>query len=88
MPRETTADKAARLLAQGRVTVRRVADDAIVCRIRGDSARVYSTGWDPSGWFCNCEAGALRRRCSHVRAVQLIALEPLCTDGPGPRGIR
>lgn len=73
MPREDAAAKARRLLAEGRVTVRTITTDQIVAEVRGDSARAYSTRWDPGGWHCDCDALS---RCSHVRAVQLITLEP------------
>lgn len=75
--------KASRLAGSGRITLRTLADDLVVARVRGDSARVYSTGWDPSGWWCTCAA---QRRCSHIAAVQLVVLEPLAQAGPGPKG--
>lgn len=71
--REDAQVKARRLLASGRVTLRRLDEDVIVAAVRGDSARVYLTGWDPSGWWCSCPA---QRRCSHIRALQLVTLEP------------
>ena len=71
--REDAASKARRLLAEGRVTMRVITTDEIVAEVRGDSARTHSTGWDPGGWYCDCDA---RSRCSHVRAVQLVVLEP------------
>jgi uncharacterized Zn finger protein len=81
VPREDARGKARRLLAEGRVTLRRIGPDAIVAHVRGDSAKVYAVCWDPSGWFCPCDAAG---RCSHILAVQLITLEPLPTRGPGP----
>src|SRR6478736_4372513 len=72
MPHEDAATKAKRLLAEGAVTVRRLADDAIEARVRGDSARVYDVRWSPAGWSCPCDASMAR--CSHVRSVQLIVL--------------
>jgi uncharacterized Zn finger protein len=81
MPREGAALKARRLLSEGRVTLRRIGPDAIVARVRGDSAREYLVVWDPTGWHCPCDAAG---RCSHVLAVQLVVLEPLPTKGPGP----
>ena len=73
--REQAQSKAARLVGAGRVTLRRLEQDLIVAKVRGDSARIYSTGWEPSGWWCTCPASM--QRCSHVRAVQLVTLEPL-----------
>jgi hypothetical protein len=79
--RENAQAKARRLLTEGRVTLRRFGPDAIVARVRGDSAREYLVVWDPTGWHCPCDAAG---RCSHVLAVQLVVLEPLPTKGPGP----
>jgi hypothetical protein len=73
MPRETITEKAARLAGTGRITLRLLSDEAIVAQVRGDSAKVYRTGWDPAGWFCSCDAVG---RCSHILATQLIVLEP------------
>ena len=74
MPREDAGGKSRRLLAEGRVTIRTVTPDRITASVRGDSAAIYRVGWEPSGWYCDCPA--LGRRCSHVRAVQLVTLEP------------
>jgi uncharacterized Zn finger protein len=79
--RENAPLKARRLLTEDRVTLRRIGPDAIVARVRGDSAREYLVVWDPTGWHCPCDAAG---RCSHVLAVQLVVLEPLPTKGPGP----
>ena len=80
MPENAQA-KAARLAGSGWVTLRVLTADLVAACVRGDSARQYSTGYDPSGWWCTCPAV---RRCSHVRAVQLVVLEPLPSQGPGP----
>ena len=79
--RENAALKARRLLTEGRLTIRTIGPDAIVANVRGDSARVHVVVWDPTGWFCPCDAIG---RCSHILAVQLVVLEPLSTKGPGP----
>lgn len=71
--REDAATKARRLLAEGRLTVRSVTEDIIEASVRGDSALVYVTRWDRGGWTCTCDA---RSRCSHVRALMLVTLEP------------
>jgi hypothetical protein len=85
MPRETITEKAARLAGTGRITLRLLSDEAIVAQVRGDSAKVYRTGWDPAGWFCSCEGSAFSHRaCSHIRSVMLVVLEPIPTKGPGP----
>ena len=86
---ETSIEKVGRLLAHGRVTLRRLEAGYILARVRGDSAAEYNTGWDPAGWFCSCPAspGLPHRPCSHVRAVQLVALEPLPNVGTGKEGV-
>jgi uncharacterized Zn finger protein len=71
--RERSEEKARRLLAEGRLTVRAIADDMIEASVRGDSALVYRTRWDRGGWTCSCDA---RSRCSHVQALMLVTLEP------------
>jgi hypothetical protein len=73
VPREDAATKARRLLAEGRLTLRVLSEHVIEASVRGDSALVYTTRWDRAGWACTCEA---RTRCSHVRALQLVVLEP------------
>jgi uncharacterized Zn finger protein len=55
------------------MTLRRIGPDAIVAKVRGDTAREYVVVWDPTGWRCPCDAVG---RCSHIIAVQLIVLEP------------
>lgn len=76
MVREDAQTKARRLLAEGRVTLRTLSDDVILAAVRGDSAAVYRTGWDAGeGWWCSCESVG---RCSHLRAVMLVVLEPVC----------
>jgi hypothetical protein len=71
MPRGDAAGKARRLVSEGRVTIRRIGDDLILARVRGDEAEVYAVTWDPDGWSRGCLALG---RCSHVRAVQLVTL--------------
>ncbi len=75
--REDFAAKARRLLAEGRVTIRRVgfasADYAtVIADVRGDSAEVYTVAYAPKGgWSCTCPA---RSRCSHGQAVMLVTV--------------
>ena len=73
MPRENAQTKAARLCASGRVAVRSVREDVIRATVKGDSARIYTVVFDPSGWRDDCDALGV---CSHIRAVQLCTLEP------------
>jgi uncharacterized Zn finger protein len=72
--RENAPMKARRLLTEGRVSVRTITDETIVASVRGNSAKTYSVTFDPGGWSCPCDA--LSVQCSHVRAVQLVGLEP------------
>lgn len=73
MPREDARAKAIRMLGEGRVTISFVGENEIVAGVRGDSARRYVVRWSPSGWSCDCDAVG---KCSHIRAVQLVVLEP------------
>ena len=74
MPREDGASKALRLLCSGRVVVRTITDTAITADVRGDSAKVYRVVLDPTGWHDDCDS--VGNHCSHIRAVQLVTLEP------------
>ena len=78
---EGAAEKAKRLLAEGRLTVEKVDNGLIFATCRGDSGEVYRLGWDPraSEWRCSCEA---RGRCSHLRALMLVCVrQQEATDG-------
>ncbi len=67
--RESATVKAARLLVQGRVSVRLVRAGRCWAVVNGDHG-VYETGCSRSRWFCSCDCyGA---RCSHILAVQAI----------------
>jgi len=75
--RESFAEKARRLLTEGRVRVLAASEREgyISAEVRGDSAAIYAAGYEPDGgWWCSCLA---RGRCSHIAALQLIVvLEP------------
>jgi uncharacterized Zn finger protein len=71
--RENAFDKARPLLAEGRLTVRVVGGSHISAVCRGDSAKVYSLGFDQGRWFCSCPAVG---RCAHATALMLVTLEP------------
>jgi uncharacterized Zn finger protein len=73
MPREDSSEKARRLLAAGRVVVVSIDESAIHAVVRGDSSKLYSVAWRPGSWTCTCQALS---RCSHVRATQLVTLDP------------
>jgi hypothetical protein len=77
---ESAETKSHRILVEGRLTVERVADGLVVARCRGFSdGEVYSLGYDPRNgeWRCTCEASRkFGRRCSHLRALQLVVVRP------------
>ena len=69
MTRESVPVKARRYLAEGRLTVRRVAGPHIDALCRGDGT-VHRLGHTPArGWHCTCPA---RTRCSHLLALGLV----------------
>ena len=72
--RDDAQTKAARMCASGRVAIRSVTDACIRATVKGDSARIYTVTYDPSGWRDDCDAVG---KCSHIRAVQLCTLEPI-----------
>jgi hypothetical protein len=75
---ETAAEKALRLLTEGRLMVRVVnpAERFVVARCRGDSGQVYDLGYDPrkNEWRCTCDE--LKGNCSHLRALKLVVEVP------------
>ena len=74
-PREDAFTKARRLLAEGRLTVRVVGGSHIAAVCRGDSAKVYTLGFDQGRWYCSCPAVGQPVRCSHSLALQPVTLE-------------
>lgn len=66
--------KAARLVAQGRVTITFRSDDVLAGVVRGDSG-TYACSIDPLGVRCACEFGQNRPglRHSHSDALELAA---------------
>jgi hypothetical protein len=64
-----------RYLTEGRLTVERAGDGAIVASCRGDSGDMYRLGYDPGRreWRCTCPA---KTRCSHLVALQLVTKRP------------
>lgn len=73
MPRENAQDKGRRYLVEGRLTIVRVAGRQIRAVCKGDSGEVYSLGYDPGAWHCNCPA---RGRCAHLTALMLTTNVP------------
>jgi hypothetical protein len=71
--RESAAVKGRRYLTEGRLTVERV-DGALVSGMcRGDSGELYTLGYGPQAWHCDCPA---LRRCSHLTALMLVTRRP------------
>jgi hypothetical protein len=76
--RETAAQKARRLLLEGRLMVSRVDPELgsglVIAECRGDSGEVYSLGHDPTKneWRCTCPE--LRGNCSHLQALKLVVV--------------
>lgn len=56
--RENVATRARRLLTEGRVTVQRVDDEAVIAQVRGDAAEVHRVEYRRGDeWTCSCTAG-------------------------------
>ena len=76
--RESAADKALRLLTEGRLMVREVNADTgwVYAQCRGDSGELYNLGHDPAQdqWRCTCDE--LKGNCSHLRALKLVVVIP------------
>lgn len=70
--RETTWEKAHRILVEGRLRVVSVQGNEIRAACKGDSGAIYGvshTDGDVPFWNCSCPA---RVDCSHLRALQLV----------------
>lgn len=79
MIRETLTAKAARLLAEGKLTVLRVDRDHVHAECTGDHG-VYRLGHNPKrpgGWWCDCPA---RRECAHLVALRLVAVRRVAAE--------
>lgn len=65
-------EKALKLVMEGRVTVRHIAQDALSGSglVDGDTD-TYQVSFDPSGRICTCPAGSNHRPCSHGIALEL-----------------
>jgi uncharacterized Zn finger protein len=72
---ERAADKARRLLTEGRLMVIEINPHTgyVHARCRGDSGKLYDLGRDPhkGQWRCTCEA---RGECSHLQALKLVVV--------------
>ena len=71
MTRETVAAKAARYLAEARLTVLSVHEDYVAATCRGDG-EVYKLGHHVRrGWWCECPA---RGDCCHLIALRMVTI--------------
>lgn len=78
--------KAAVLLSEGRVAVRRVGPGWVRARVVGDTSSHQVTWDDVAGWACDCLAFAFRRRCSHQAAVARVVVLTVRDDVARARG--
>ena len=75
--RETTAAKASRYLAEGRLIVTSVDGDHVTAAC-GGSGEVYQLGHQPGrGWWCSCPVRT--DRCAHLQALQLVTIRTATT---------
>lgn len=79
--RENAAEKARRLLVEGRLQVRSVEPCRAVALCRGDSGAVYSVTLDGWEWECTCPA---RGRCAHLLALALVVVVNVPELGSSP----
>jgi hypothetical protein len=74
----TAAEKARRLLPEGRLMIKQVDPEIgsglVVAECRGDSGEVYSLGHDPTKdeWRCTCRE--MKGNCSHLQALKLVVV--------------
>lgn len=72
----TAAEKARRLLPEGRLMIQRVDPEThlVIAQCRGDSGEVYYLGYDPtkSQWRCTC--AEMKGNCSHLQALKLVVV--------------
>jgi hypothetical protein len=72
--RENARDRGRRLVAEGRLILRRVDEVEILAVCRGDSGELHELGYHPSGgWWCSCMA---RTQCAHLVSLQLVTVAP------------
>lgn len=76
MPREDSASKARRYLAEGRLNVVYVKPHDVRVRAlcRGESGETYKLGYDNGKWFCSCPA--LTVKCAHLNGLKLVTRIP------------
>jgi hypothetical protein len=69
-----TAQKAAAILAEGRLTVTEVGERVVKAVCRGSAGQVYELGLNAGGWCCSCPAGVFGRPCSHLDALKRVTI--------------
>jgi uncharacterized Zn finger protein len=70
--RESAEAKGRRYITEGRLLVQALDPREIVAICRGNGA-IYRVGYQRGGWYCDCPAIG---RCSHLVALQLVAVRP------------
>jgi hypothetical protein len=78
---ENAHTRGRRLLVEGRLIVTSASPSHIVGRCRGDSGQIHTLTADEGGFTCSCPA---LRTCAHIVALQLVVIQPLPLEGPGP----
>lgn len=68
--RESTDEKALRLLREGRLTILRLDEHFIYAQCKGDH-ETYRLTYADGHWNCSCPA---RADCSHMRALWLVTV--------------
>lgn len=85
---ESLEDKAAAIVAEGRLRVRTIRPDGlIVAHVQGRTGE-YDLGFDPTKreWRCTCPV-LRRQNCSHLAALRLVVDEPApANQGDTTRG--
>jgi hypothetical protein len=72
--RESVQAKAARYLAEARLTITFVDGDRVLGHCRGDG-ELYEVGHDPGqGWTCTCPART--DQCCHLIALRRVTIRP------------
>jgi hypothetical protein len=72
--REDFRARGRRLVAEGRLVLRRVNETEILALCKGDSGSIHELGWHlRGGWWCGCSA---RTTCGHLVALQLVTIAP------------
>jgi hypothetical protein len=76
--RESTDDKAVRLITTGKLTIIRMDENFVFAHCHGDSD-TYVLVYEGGHWHCSCKA---RTDCSHLRALWLVTVRHKDADHP------